>query len=296
MLRAWQIERAAGRGKPQWLAFCRRVGDWLIACQNPDGSFYREWTIDGKPASKSLTNTLHPVRLLVDLSCATGDMKYRQAALRAAAFALKTPDTYVGGTPDNPDVIDKEAGWIAFEAYLALYDVTHEKKYLDAAERAATFTETWVYGWNVPMPLDAKQLTIPKLQTTAGMSLIATGHSGSDLFLAYASLSYLRLSIYTGDGHYADVARLLQANTAQLVDVGGSLGYAQPGLCVEAFSLAVNRGQSVGVWLPWCTSAIVEPMARAREVFGVLDIHSALKLPTEELRRRNDTFAKTRGF
>jgi hypothetical protein len=295
MLRAWQIEHAAGHTKPQWLKFCRSVGDWLLKIQNKDGSFFREWTFDSKPVSQSLTSTLHPVRLLVDLSCATGDAKYRAAAIRAANFAL-AQHAYVGGTPDNPDVIDKEAGWIAFDSYLALYDVTRDKKWLDAAIDAATFTETWIYTWNVPLPIDGTTITIPRVKTTAGASLIATGHSGADVFLAYASFSYLRLSIYTDDTHFADVARLLQANTAQFVDVGGSHGYATPGLLVEAFTLAVNRGHSVGTWLPWCTSAILEPMSRMREAFGEIDVAAVLKLNPTEQKRMNDTFARNRGF
>ena len=300
-LRAWQIEKAAGRDKPAWLAFSRRVGDWLLRVQNGDGSFYRSWTFkDGSPKSKSLTNTLHPVRLLVELSCATGDMKYRAAAVRAAEWTVShdTPGRYVGGTPDNPDVIDKEAGWIAFDSYLALYDVTRDKRWLDAAVAAATFAETWMYGWNVPLPVDVVSPQIPRLKTTAGAaSLIATGHSGADLFLAFGSLSYARLAVYTGDKHFADVARLLQANTAQLVDVNGSLGYAVPGLCVEAFGLVGgHRGNSVGAWLPWGTSAVLEPMARCREIFGTADVAAALELDAAEQRKRNAVWAITRGY
>lgn len=300
-LRAWQIERAAGRDRRVWLSFCRRVGDWLLNVQNPDGSFFRAWNFeDGSPHSRSLTNTLHPVRLLVDLACATGDTKYRVAALRAAEWSLAhdAPGRYVGGTPDNPDVIDKEAGWIAFDSYLALFDVTGEKRWLDAAAAAATFTETWIYGWNVRLPIDIENPQIPRLKTTAGAaSLIATGHSGADLFLAFASLSYARLSVYTGDTHFADVARLLQANTAQLVDVNGSLGYATPGLCVEAFSLVGGRrGSSVGVWLPWGTSAVLEPMARCREMFGTTDVAAALQLKPADLRHRHEAWARIRGY
>ena len=305
MLRAWQLERAAGTAKPEWLSFCRHVGDWLLKIQNADGSFFREYGFDGHAMSKSLTSTLHPVRLLIDLSCATGDMKYRAAALRAATLALKANadgPSYIGGTPDNPDVVDKEAGWIAFDSYLALYDVTQDKRWLDAAVDAATFTETWIYAWNVPLPIDADpaKLGVPRVKTFAGTNLIATGHSGVDNFLAFASFSYARLAIYTGDEHFAGVARLLQHNSAQFVDTGeksgNSLGYATPGLCVEAFTLAVNRGHSVNVWLPWLTSAIVEPMARMREAFGVTDVDAMLAIEPKQREQMNAAFALTRGF
>jgi hypothetical protein len=301
-LHAWQIERAAGRTKPTWSTFARRVGEWLLKIQNKDGSFYREWRFDGSPASQSKTSTLHPVRLLVDLSCATGEKKYRDAAIRAAEFALtenKNGATYVGGTPDNPDVIDKEAGWIAMDSYLALYDVTQDKKWLDAALDAATFTETWVYAWNVPLPRDKENVGVPRVKTFAGTNLIATGHSGADNFLAFASFSYVRLWIYTGDEHWLDVAKLLQHNSAQFIETGkdgNALGYAVPGLQVEAFSLAVNRGNSVKIWLPWLTSATLEPMARMRETFGEIDVDSVAKIDRADLKRRNSEAARDRGY
>lgn len=302
MLRAWRIERVAGREKPAWLAFVQRVGDWLLSIQNEDGSFYREWKFDGTPASKSKTSTLHPVRLLVDLSCATGERKYRDAALRAAEFALKANASgaaYVGGTPDNPDVVDKEAGWIAMDSCLALYDVTREKKWLSAALDAAAFTETWIYGWNVPLPSDKENVGVPRVETFAGANLIATGHSGADNFLAFASFAYARLWIYTGDEHWLDIARLLQHNSAQFIETGkgdNALGYAMPGLQVEAFSLAVNRGHSVRIWLPWLTSATLEPMARMREAFGVIDVNALRKIDPMERARRNAEWSTMRGM
>ncbi len=302
MLRAWQIERAAGRDKPDWLAFSRRVGDWLVHIQNLDGSFYREWKFDGTPASQSTTSTLHPVRLLVDLSCATGEKAYLDSAIRAAEFAVKENESgarYVGGTPDNPDVLDKEAGWIAMDSYLALYDVTQDKRWLSAATDAATFTETWIYGWNVPLPIDKQNVGVPRVKTYAGTNLIATGHSGVDNFLAYASFSYTRLWIYTGDDHFRDIAKLLQHNSAQFIETGkqgNALGYVKPGLQVEAFSLAVNRGHSVRTWLPWLTSATLEPMARMRETFGVMDVEAVGVIDIAELKRQNSLYARDRGY
>ena len=301
LLRGWQVARAAGVDKPRWLAFCRRFGDGLLRAQNGDGSWFREFTFDGKPASQSKTSTLHPVRFLVDLAAATGDGRYRRAAVRAGEYGVRAAGgaggdaaDYVGGTPDNPDVKDKEAGWIAFDSFLALYDVTQDRRWLDAAAEAATFTETWLYCWDVP--LRTQGLEIPRVRTTGTVSLIALGHSGADCFLAYAALAYYRLSLYTGDEHYARVARLLANNTKQLVDVGGSLGYGHQGLLVEAMSLAVRRGKSVGGWLPWCTSAIIDPMVGQRAIFGSVDLAAVEAMPADERDRLHRAFAATRGF
>ena len=297
VLGGWNAGRRGGLDKPAWLAFCRKFGDWLLAAQNGDGSFYREFTFDGEPATRSKTSTLHPVRFLVDLSAATGDARYRAAAVRAGEYgraAVGDAAAYVGGTADNPDVTDKEAGWIAFDSFLALYDVTQDRRWLAAAADAATFTETWLYCWDVPLP--AEGLQVPRFQTAGAASLIALGHSGADVFLAFAPLSYYRLSLYTGDAHFAEVARLLANNPKQLVDVGGSLGYGQEGLLVEAMSLAVGRGRSVGAWLPWGTSAVIDPMVRTRDIFGTIDLAAVEAMPAEQRDRLHGEYARTRGF
>ncbi len=46
----------------------------------------------------------------------------------------------------------KEAGVIALDAFLALWDITGKQQWLDAAVQAGDFTETWAYCWNIPIP------------------------------------------------------------------------------------------------------------------------------------------------
>jgi hypothetical protein len=91
----------------------------------------------------------------VDLSLATGNRDYLAAAIRAGNFCwthIHEAFAYVGGTPDNPNVMDKEAGVLAMNAFLALHDATRDQRWIDAAAQAADFTETWQYTWNIPMP------------------------------------------------------------------------------------------------------------------------------------------------
>ena len=153
-LAAWRAMRDAGRDRPAWLAFCRRYGDWLVSVQNPDGSFFRAYDFDGRPVNRGKFNTTNPIRFLVRLARATGERKYLDAAERAGAWCLAhvTADfMYVGGTADNDNTIDKEAGVMALYAYLALRDATGDRKWLVAAARAAEFAETWVYCWRFPV-------------------------------------------------------------------------------------------------------------------------------------------------
>ena len=267
--------------------------------QNQDGSFFRAYGHEGAVVDSSKDTSVQPIRFLVDIHKLTGATTYRTAALRAGEFCLRTiHDTYayVGGTPDNPNVLDKEAGLMALESFLALHDLTGERRWLSAAVQAADFSETWTYCWNVPMPPGAKDIVFPRHRTTHGLSLIATGHSGADSFMAAGPFLYYRLSLLTGDTHYRDLARMLLFNTKQLLDWDGSIGYRLPGLQSEAMGLSPVRGAGVGLWLPWLTTTSIEPMMRLHDVFGAFDIKEIEKLPRPEILRRNEQFRRTRGF
>ena len=304
MLQAWRRMAVDGRDKPAWLACCRRYGDWLVAHQNADGSYARCYAEDGTAKNASPSAALHPVRFLVDLTHATGDARYLAAAKRAGDFGARDAgDTanYYGGTADNNDVKDKEAGWIALDSFLSLYEATGDRAWLAPACRAADYTETWTYGWTVPVDRTGPKVTLPDLKTTAGLGLIAVGHSGTDVFLAFAPYAYERLALYTNDPHYAAVARLLLYNPRQLVDVGAvggrpGLGYATPGLLTEAFSLAPARGTGVNVWLPWCTAAVLDPMRQFRDAFGTTDLAAIDRMPAGERTKTLADFARRHGF
>ena len=298
-LQAWDIAKRNGRDHPNWLRFARDFGDWLVTNQNADGSYFREYDFDGKPLQRTTDTSDHPIRFLVELFRATGDSRYRDAALKAGEFCLRSVDAnyaYVGGTPDNPNVTDKEGGVMALDAFLALYDAGGERKWLDAALRAATFCETWTFGWNIPMAPGDPKNTFPANRTTLGLSLIATGHSGADNFMAREVFDFYRLSLFTGDAHYRQFARFLLFDTKQLLDWDGTLGYKYPALQLEAMSLALGRGHSVGTWLPWLTVASIEPLTRLRDVFGDINIDVIERRPLSRRQQENASFGKTRGF
>jgi hypothetical protein len=80
------------------------------------------------------------------------------------------------------------------------------------------------------------------------------------------------------------------------VDVNGSLGYAEPGLCTETLSLTVDgrrgRGNGVDVWLPWLTYSMVEPVVRLQEAYGMMDAPNNLSAEQLERARKIDKAKK----
>ena len=74
--------------------------------------------------SPSRNSSYNAVPLLVHLPGSLASGKYLAAAESRGEFLLgsgQKDGRFIGGTIDNPDVIDKEAATLSLEAYLALH-------------------------------------------------------------------------------------------------------------------------------------------------------------------------------
>ncbi|MBB6734398.1 discoidin domain-containing protein [Cohnella zeiphila] len=150
-LDAYLLLKKQGEERVDWLHYVATFGDWLAKCQNGDGSFCRIYDLEGQPTHPGTANTSNPVRFLLRLHEATGEQRYFAAAVRAGEYAYEHTYKrfrYVGGTSDNDNTIDKEAGAMAMNAFLALHDHTGDSKWLKAFQGAADFTETWMFAWD----------------------------------------------------------------------------------------------------------------------------------------------------
>jgi len=265
LMRAYRRERAEGRDHPEWFAWVKQYVDWLIQQQRPDGSFPRRW----KPGSSEVaeasgTTSYNPVPLLVLMSEETGDAKYKQSAIRAAEYVWSnfgTRGVFVGGAIDNPNITDKEAGMLSMEAYLSLYDATKDAKWLVRAQAAASFAESWIWIWNLPMPPDQNDANLhykKGVPTVGVQGITAQASPGVDEYLDWAVPSYAKLYNLTKDPHYLDVAQVLLHDTKSMVSLPGrqydvkGIGWQQ-----EGWSMGPGARRGIGghrFWLPWITA------------------------------------------
>lgn len=295
LLDACRISAAHGEPQIKWENELRRVASNLVDKQNEDGSFYRAYKTSGEVETQgrntrgdSKLNTPVAVRFLAKMYEHTGDEKYRTAAVKAAEFSYDEIymklGKYVGGTPDNPNTVDKEAAIFALYCFNAIHELTGEEKYLKAAEHAAACAMSWTYCYDFSIPNrnaeDKKKNPFSEGGVT-GFSIIATGHSGADNFISYMFYEMFKLYIKTGNEQYLYMARFLQNNTKSNTDFDGRMGYKYRAFMPEATNIADLAFQSVSLWLPWASIANIEPIVYLEEAFGQKDLFMIDKTLTE---------------
>ena len=289
ILDAYVFEKKRGILHESWLDYCVRTAEWLAGVQNEDGSFYRSYRDDGSCCMDSKASTQCVVRFLVQLYLVTKQERYLRAAVRAGEWSRVHQYEgfeYRGGPCDTSDIMDKESGIYAMFAYIALYDITGDRKWLEAACGAADYTETFTFVWDFPVynPYPAHPFNRYHI---SGQSNVSVGTAGGDIYMAACSYTYYRLYLLTGDRHYCDFAEFLNRNCKQANDPDGNCGYRYPGLVNEGAHFSEQEYRSRYHWLPWCTFVEVDPASRFVDTFGCHEIGDIEKLPPEERMRRN---------
>ncbi len=311
VLDGYRVAQAYNINKSEWLEAVKNYADFLVENQNDNGSFYRAYDWNGNlfvsgangipgdqnTQASSEKNTAIPVRFLIKMYELTSDERYKETALKAGNYVyneLYPTGKYVGGTPDNPNTVDKEAGVYAMYAYNALYALTKKDKWLEAAEQAAIFTLSWTYCYGFPVynPQDLLAGKVFEEPKTDGLSIIATGHSGADNFNAYIYYELFKLYVYTGDLFYYDSALFIQNNTKKTMNWNEQLGYKYKSLIAEATNFAdfVFRSANNGVWLPWSSVANIEPIANMDQTFNETDVKELKGVSLNELRSMLDAY------
>ena len=278
-----------GEEKSSWLDYCEKTADWLTDNQNEDGSYYRSYNYDGSMCMDSKANTPSVVRFLVEMYFLLHKESYREAAKKAGEWSyenLYINMEYRGGTCDNADVRDKEAGIYALFAFLSLYDLTEDEKWIEASKGAADYVETFTYIWNYPVTTNFPTMPFNH-NHISGQSHIVVGMGGADVYMACGGYVYYRLYLLTGDEHYRDYAEFIYINSKQANDIDGRYGAAIPGLVHESGFFCEQLYQGNYHWLPWCTFVEVDPVSRMYDTFGVYEIAEADKLPWEDRVKMN---------
>ncbi len=280
---AWSFLKKRGEDRPEWIAACRRLGDWLVDNQAADGS----WPMEVNP--RKVVNGKHPVvrankaltvcgvTYLSRLYSATKDAKYRSAAIRAAEFAYDMQHRdylYVACVIDNPEVFDSESGYEAMKAFISIYEIDQKKKWLDAARQAAVYAETWVYMHEIPPEDDATPGTPwPFDKSVVGQHILTIDQAGADLGFAWTAYWYYRLWQLTKDSNFLKMSQIALHDTKQSMNLGGELYPGRgEGLQCEVCTLRTTgdrrRGWVMKQALTWNFAAHLQQYASFIEATG----------------------------
>ena len=309
---AYRLAVANGIEVEGWIEAVTACAEWFVKCQNTDGSWNRCYNYQGTPyqgnepdiwwnpgnitRSSSKNNSTMPVRFLGKMYEFTKDLRYYNAIIKAGDFIyenLYPQHKYYGGTCDNPDSLDKEAGVYAMYAYDTLYTLTGDDKWLSCLEQAAVFSMSTVLTVSFKIQESASNLKAAfSLQCgyTDGLSYICCGGTALDNYAAYIYYELFRLYIHSGKEVYYHMAEFIQQNTKSTMDWDGKLNYAYKSLTPEAstiysfgYNSATDDDNVQGVWLPWQSAANAEPIAKMYDTFGYADVALSKEVSLDEL-------------
>ncbi|MFG0252066.1 MAG: hypothetical protein ACF8NJ_04245 [Phycisphaerales bacterium JB038] len=176
---------------------------------------------DWRPTSTNEGFLVPPLCLGYELF---GDAIYKKAATKAAAHYatrhLSMEEPYWGGTLDAR-CEDKEGAWAGFEAFLAMYEMTGEAKYLDWAGHAADVALTYTVLWDIDLP--AGRLRDHNLKTH-GWTSVSVQNMHLDVFGVVYTPELYRLGELTGRDDLKRLAKVMYRSGGQMIDAWGSQG------------------------------------------------------------------------
>ncbi len=285
-----------------WWNLVYGYAEFLVNNQNDDGSWYRAYDYDGNMLTEdndwgiayddnSLADqkysTQIPIRFLTRMYEYTEDERYLEAAIKAGNY-VKTDVIdileYRGGTLDQKGNYEREAGIYAFYAMSALYGATGDTEWLKYAEKTGAYAMSFVYTHDFVVQNRTNNPAGVPLTTgcTAGFSPIVrreTGVIGVDVFSGYLYYEFFKMYLWTGKDCYLDQALILQNCQKRTMDINGEYGFSKKSFMCEAtgimnfsFSTAEN-----GVWLPWITNSVIEPMTYMLETFDCYSIEQLME-------------------
>ena len=320
VLLGYEEERRHGVEQPGWLRAGERFGAFLLATQQPDGSWYRGYSPEGQPLTEPPewfgaspveqgSGTIFPVPVLAALHRLTGREEYRAAALRAADYIAGTygPEVlYCGGLNDTAQLksvkVDSTGVLFAMRSLITAYRLGGQGRHLDAAVRAAKVAASWMFLWDVPFP--AQTLLAGSGFRTTGWVVCDAIPGGSyveDVFLEFVG-DVVAVAIEGGVPELVDVAEVGLAGMQQGVSLPSAmLGYAAPGIQCEgyltsywlsapdetAFSGAVGKvkGDDNDTCNGFVNAAAFFGLDAVREACGTLDFSTIRRLASRSAGR-----------
>lgn len=246
--RAIRAARArGGTDTTAWEAFLRK------ACALHADRILRD---DWRPVSTAEGFFVSP---LCQASQLFGEARFRQAAVKAAEHYAQRHVTmrepYWGGTLDAR-CEDKEGALAGFQAFLAVYELTHDPRALEWAAHALDVALTYTVLWDIDLP--AGRLRDHDLRTR-GWTVVSAQNQHLDVYAVLFTPEIWRMGDYLGRDDLKRLAAVMYRSCGQMIDPQGSQGeqiqqtnFGQSGELTDVFRM--RGGYSEGWTVFWITA------------------------------------------
>ncbi|MBN2445802.1 MAG: hypothetical protein JXO22_03705 [Phycisphaerae bacterium] len=268
-LEAYELARQCGKDKPEYRELALGICDFMLKTQQPDGRYGRAWSADGKRISPDGTIGCFIVPAMIAAHRATGRREYLESAARAyrAYYGGLAKHAFTTAGALDTDCIDKESAWPLMDAGLALFDITGDEFYVDAAEDAAYYTATWQYCHSVPV--SPNSMFADMAYDSFGGTAVSTQHHHVDPYGVRFVPVYLRLAELRNNSLWAKRARALWRNGMMGVSDGTLKlrGVVLPrgGQCEGYFQTRWVSQGNCSLWLvAWPTAFRLEVLRRMK--------------------------------
>lgn len=218
--RAATLCEKAGVPRPNLEKRAFGLCDFFVRAQKSNGEFAKSYFVDGSVDSPHGSVASFVIPPLFDAYARSGERKYLDAALKGVDFYLgefaKGGCTTAGALDSN--CIDKESGAPLIRAAMKAYDVTGEKKYLDASVDLGYYLASWQWHYSVNFPADS--LLGQHKVDTYGSTAVSAAHNALDHYGIYYIPEYLKLAELTGNDIWRQRARAIWYNGIQMLSDG----------------------------------------------------------------------------
>ena len=207
---------------------------------------------------------------------------------------------HFGGAITNPKaerLVEKEGGTLSLIIYVNLYELTNDKHWLDMAEKAALFVESF----QIIQPICLDSYDNPGYGTDSvngisfnqgfmgnkrfmpyGLNYICSQTTSADNMSLQVAPEFYKLFKYTNDSHYFDFYEYLTYNSVLYVNMGDKVGlmddmlYSQGigfqneyfGISISADPAVYKRGSLHDSNLAWNVYNVLQNYERMREILG----------------------------
>ena len=204
--------------KPEWKESVRRACDGMVAVWKRYGQLGQYVKADsGEIHAPNSTNGALVPGALARASKYFGNPAYMDAAKATARYLYEhdLAKGYCGGGPaEILEAPDSESSCELGESFIALWELTGEKEWVEKAKAAAAMYASWVEAFDYPFPKTSRMGQLGIKATGSVWASVQNRHAAPGPYVMSADW-LVKLSRATGDSRYAQVFYDTALNIAQ---------------------------------------------------------------------------------